>query len=71
LLVAARTNNDSLRNDYYPTRSPKLAKKLNVFHQSELRKTADPFKNIAPAEKTVISAPHSQQQPGVMTETVC
>jgi hypothetical protein len=48
-----------------------LAKKLNVFHQSELRKTADLRKNFAPAEKTVISAPHSQQQSGVVTETVC
>jgi hypothetical protein len=70
LLVAARTGDDTLRNYHYTARAPKFAKKFNVFHQSDLRKTAHPRKNFAAAEKTVIATAHSQQQTGVMTETV-
>jgi hypothetical protein len=70
LLVAARTNDDALRNYHYTTRAPKFAKKFNVFHQIEFRKTIYLRKDFAPAEKTVIAAAHSQQQSGVMTETV-
>jgi hypothetical protein len=55
---------------YHATASPKQSKKFHVFHQRHFWKAAYFQEGCAPAEYSVIAAPHSHQKPGVMRKTV-
>jgi hypothetical protein len=70
LFVASWADDDSFFQHGNAAAPPKFAKELDVFHESDLGKSAQVFKDIAPTEHAVIAAAHSQRQPRVMPETV-
>src|SRR5439155_10256810 len=68
--ISARAYHNSLVTTHHATAATKPPKEFHVFHQRHLGKSANINKCSSPTEHSVIAASHSEQQAGIMRESV-